>query len=107
LLNSTRGWKFVPTYITLINWTDRGAGNAKDTVQRYEAAEGAALKMGVKFKSFHWTMGAYDAVGIVEAPDDAAVSRFLLATGAQGSVRTATMRAYAKDEMTQILEGLP
>jgi uncharacterized protein with GYD domain len=98
---------FMPMYITLINWTDQGARSAKDTVQRYEAAESAGKKMGVKFKSFHWTMGAYDAVGIVEAPDDAAVSRFLLATGALGSVRTMTMRAYAKDEMTQILRGLP
>ncbi len=97
----------MPTYVTLINWTEEGARNVKDTVQRYEAAESAATKMGVKFKGFHWTMGAYDAVGVVEAPDDATVSRFLLATGAAGSVRTTTMRAYTKDEMTQILKGLP
>lgn len=97
----------MPSYVALINWTDQGARNAKDTVQRYEAAESAAMKMGVKFKSFHWTMGAYDAVGVVEAPDDAAVSRFLLAVGALGNVRTTTMRAYGKEEMTQILKGMP
>lgn len=96
----------MPTYVTLINWTDQGVRSAKDTVQRYESAQSAGMKMGVKFTSFHWTMGAFDAVGIVEAPDDATVSRFLLATGALGSVRTTTMRAYAKDEMTQILKGM-
>ena len=97
----------MPTYITLINWTHQGVKNAKDTVQRFEAAEAAAMKMGVKFKDFHWTMGAYDMVGIVEAPDDATVSRFLLATGALGNIRTTTMRAYTKAEMTQVLKGLP
>ena len=97
----------MPIYITLINWTDQGVRNAKDTVQRYEAAQAAGAKVGVKFKDFHWTMGAYDAVGVVEAPDDVAVSRFLLATGAAGNVRTTTMRAYSKDEMTQVLKGLP
>jgi len=97
----------MPTYITLINWTDQGVKNAKDTVQRFEAAESAAAKMGVKFKDFYWTMGSYDIVGVVEAPDDATVSRFLLATGALGNIRTATMRAYSKAEFAQILKGLP
>ncbi len=97
----------MPEYITLINWTDQGARNVKETLQRYDAAAAAGMKVGVKFKDFHWTMGAYDAVGVVEAPDDATVSRFLLATGALGNVRTTTMRAYTRDEMTQILKGLP
>jgi uncharacterized protein with GYD domain len=97
----------MPTYITLINWTDQGVRNAKDTVQRFEAAEAAAMKMGVKFKDFFWTMGSYDIVGVIEAPDDATVSRFLLATGALGNIRTTTMRAYAKEEVRQILKGLP
>lgn len=97
----------MPTYVTLISWTDQGARNAKDSVQRYEAATAAGAKMGVTFKDFYWTMGAYDAVAVAEAPDDATVSRFVLATGAQGNVRTVTMRAYTKDEMTQIVKGLP
>jgi len=97
----------MPTYVALINWTDQGVKSVKDTVQRYEAAQAAGMKMGVKFKELYWTMGAYDIVGIVEAPDDATVSRFLLATGAVGNIRTATMRAYSKEEMTQILKGMP
>lgn len=97
----------MPTYVTLISWTDQGARNAKDTVQRYDAAVAAGAKMGVTFKDFYWTMGAYDAIGIAEAPDDATVSRFVLATAAQGNVRTLTMRAYTKDEMARIAGGLP
>lgn len=97
----------MPTYVALINWTDQGVKSVKDTVQRYEAAQAAGLKMGVKFKDLYWTMGAHDIVGVIEAPDDATVSRFLLATGAVGNIRTTTMRAYSKDEMTQILKGMP
>jgi uncharacterized protein with GYD domain len=93
--------------MVLINWTEQGARDAKNTVQRYEAAEGAGARMGVTFKSFYWTMGAYDAVGIVEAADDATMSRFALAIGAQGNVRTVTARAYTRDEMSQIVKGLP
>ena len=97
----------MPTYITLINWTDQGVRNAKDTVQRYTAAESAGMKIGVKFKEIYWTMGAYDIVGVIEAPDDATLSRFLLATAAIGNIRTSTMRAHTKEEMTQITKGLP
>lgn len=97
----------MPTYVTLGNWTDQGVRNAKETVKRYEAAEATAKQMGATFKSFFWTMGAYDLVGIVEAPDDATASRVLLAIGMAGNVRTVTMRGHTKEEMAQILKGLP
>lgn len=95
----------MPHYVTFITWTDQGVRNAKDTVQRYDTAVTTGARMGVTFKSFYWTMGAYDAVGIVEAADDATVSRFIIAVGAQGNIRTATARAYTRDEMAQILKG--
>lgn len=97
----------MPHYMVLINWTEQGARDAKSTVQRYDAAEAAGAKMGVTFKSFYWTMGAHDAVGIVEAADDATVSRFILTVGAQGNIRTVTARAYTRDEMSQIMKGMP
>jgi uncharacterized protein with GYD domain len=52
-------------------------------------------------------MGAHDAVGIIEAADDATVSRFILTVGAQGNIRTVTARAYTRDEMSQIMKGMP
>lgn len=97
----------MPVYVGLLSWTDQGARNVKDTVQRYEAARSAAGKLGVTFKEFLWTMGAYDAVGILEAPDDATISRFILAIALQGNVRTVTMRAYSASEMKSIIGGIP
>src|SRR2546425_7809984 len=60
----------MPSYVTLINWTDQGVKNFKDTVDRYEAAQEAMGQGGVSFKEIYWTVGPYDLVGIVEAPDD-------------------------------------
>ncbi|MGH2396616.1 MAG: GYD domain-containing protein [bacterium] len=97
----------MPTYVALITWTDQGARAVKDTVRRYEAAREQAEELGVTFKDIHWTMGAYDAVAIVEARDDVAASTFSLAVGSLGNIRTVTMRAYNKDEMSGILNRLP
>ena len=97
----------MPGYVSLLTWTDEGAGHAKDTVKRYEAASGMAQKLGVSIRHIWWTMGGYDVVTVLEAPDDAAASRFAIAIGAQGNVRTVTMRAYTKDEMSKVLGGLP
>lgn len=97
----------MPHYVTLISWTEQGVRNAKDTVQRYDAAVAAGAKIGVTFKAFYWTMGAYDAVGIAEAQDDATMSRFVLSVAGQGNVRTVTTRAYTRDEMAAIAKGLP
>lgn len=97
----------MPTYVTLLNFTDQGIRSAKDTVQRAEAAAALGRKLGANIKEIFWTLGPYDAVAVVEAPDDETATRFFLATGSQGNVRTMTMRAFGKDEVTRILAGLP
>ncbi len=55
----------------------------------------------------YYTMGEYDVVVISEAPDDATAMAILLAVGAQGSVRTTTLRAFPESEGVKIIEGLP
>ncbi len=97
----------MPTFVALLTWTDQGARTAKDTVKRYDAAMGVAQKMGVTIRNTWWTMGTYDAVTVLEAPDEASASRFAIAISGQGNVRTLTMRAYTKDEMAKIVSGLP
>jgi uncharacterized protein with GYD domain len=62
-----------------------------------------AKKTGVTVKDVYWTLGQYDVVTIVEAPDDAAVTAMLLSTGALGNVRTTCMRAFDADEMTKVM----
>ena len=52
-------------------------------------------------------MGAYDAVGIVDAPNDEAITNWALTVGSRGNIRPQTMRAYSVDEMDKILAKVP
>jgi uncharacterized protein with GYD domain len=90
-------------YIILGNFTDQGIRNVKDTVKRADAVRESARKFGVNMKEICWTMGQYDMIVTVEAPDDASVSAFALAVGAAGNIRGQTLRAYSRDEMSAIL----
>jgi uncharacterized protein with GYD domain len=96
----------VPTYVTLVNWTDQGVKNFKDTVSRAKEAEDAMGKLGVRWQSILWTVGPYDLVAIVDADDDESATAALLALGSQGNVRTTTMRAYNAEEMGRIVGKL-
>jgi len=91
------------TYIVLGQFTDQGIRNVKETTQRAEAFKEAAKQLGVIAKAVYWTLGQYDLVTIVEAPDDASVTALLLSAGALGNVRTQSLRAFSADEMGQIL----
>ncbi len=97
----------MPTYLLLFNWTEQGVRAAKDTTKRAENFKAQAEKMGIKVREILWTMGPYDALGLVEAPDDAAASRLAIWLGGQGNVRTLTMRCYTPAEMTKLIQGLP
>jgi uncharacterized protein with GYD domain len=93
----------VPTYIALINWTDQGVRNFKDSVDRYEAAQSQMRSIGAEFHTIYWTLGAHDIVSVVEAPDDETLAAGLLAVAGQGNIRTTTLRAFSADEMRSII----
>jgi len=90
-------------YISLIQFTEQGIRNVKDTVKRGDTAIAEAEKMGMKIIEEFWTMGAYDVVVMFDAPDDETVSAFLLKIGSMGNVRGQTLRAFRKEEMEGIL----
>jgi uncharacterized protein with GYD domain len=90
-------------YVALIDWTDQGVRNFKDTVERYEAAQNAFESLGVRFTDVHWTLGAHDIVATVEAPDDESLAAALLAVAGQGNIRTTTLRAFSRDEVRAII----
>lgn len=94
----------MPTYVSLINWTDQGVRTFKDTVDRAEAGKQLATAFGGALKDIYWTIGPYDIVAVSEAPDDETATAFALALSSQGNVRTTTMRAFGPDEMRPIVE---
>jgi uncharacterized protein with GYD domain len=97
----------MPAYIALIDWTDQGVRNFKDSVDRYEAAQSAFESLGVRFTDVRWTLGAHDIVAAIEAPDDETLAAALLAVAGQGNIRTKTLRAFTGDEMRSIIDKAP
>ena len=93
-------------YVVLVSFTDQGVRNLKDTTKRADAAREMAKKFGVTFKELYWTLGSYDEVVILEAPDDASMASFLASLGALGNIRTQTLRAFSQAEMNGILAKL-
>ena len=93
-------------YIVLINFTDQGIRNVKETTKRADAVREMAKKFGVNAKEFFWTLGNYDLVAIFEAPDDVSMTALGLSIGAAGNVRTQTLRAFSKEDMNEILAKL-
>ncbi|HVF01794.1 MAG TPA: GYD domain-containing protein [Rubrobacteraceae bacterium] len=96
----------MPTYVSLLNWTDQGIRNVRDTLDRAKRAEEAAEKYGVRFVETYYTVGPYDIVTVVEAADEESATAVLLALGAAGNVRSTTLRAYEREEMSAIVERL-
>jgi uncharacterized protein with GYD domain len=96
----------MPTYVVLVNWTDQGIRNVKQTIERTDHGGEIAEKHGLKLEQAYWTVGPYDMVAIFEAPGDEAISAHLLEIGASGNVRTTTLRAYDEQEMSSILQRL-
>jgi uncharacterized protein with GYD domain len=96
----------MPTYMALINWTEQGIRNIKDSPNRLDAAKKSLKDMGGEVKTFYMLQGSYDAVLILEAPNDEALGKFLLKIGSAGNVRTTTMRAYPEAEYRKIIAGV-
>jgi uncharacterized protein with GYD domain len=94
------------TFITLMNFTDQGIRNVKDSPARYEAFRTVAEKLGVTVKGVYWTVGQYDVVLVVEGSDEAITSA-LLKLGSLGNVRTQTLRGFSAEEMKRIISKMP
>jgi uncharacterized protein with GYD domain len=92
----------MPTFVSLINWTEEGVKAFKDTVSRAEAAQQMAGKLGGSFE-IYWTVGPYDIVAISTFADEESATAFLLMLSAQGNLRSTTLSAHSADEMRSII----
>jgi uncharacterized protein with GYD domain len=96
----------MPTYVALMNWTDQGIKSASETVQRRDQADALAEKHGANIEQVYWTVGPYDIVAIIEASDNESATAMLLELGSGGNLRTTTLRAYDREEMSRIVGRL-
>ena len=93
----------MPTYVTLIKWTDQGRTKTKDLAMRY--ADGQKRIKGAKGKEIGTfvTMGQYDMVSVVDAPNDEAMAKIALQIAGRGNAITETMRAFTMDEVAKLV----
>jgi uncharacterized protein with GYD domain len=95
------------TFIVLGNFTEQGIRSVKESPKRAEGFKALAAKAGVKVKDIYWTLGHYDLVTIVEAPDAATVTSVELAVASMGNIKTETLTAFSVEEFAKILGKMP
>ena len=94
------------TYIMLLSWTDQGIAKVKASPKRLDEGRKAFKKMGVEIKDTYLTMGPYDLVCVVEAPDNETAAKAILSLGAAGNVRTLTLPAFPEDQYREITSSV-
>lgn len=96
----------MPTYVTLLNYTDQGIATVESSPNRIEAAKELAEDLGGEFQAFYLTFGQYDGVAIIDFPDDETAAEYALTIGKGGNAGTETLKAFTEDEFRDIAETL-
>lgn len=91
-------------FIALLDYTDEGIRNIRDSPHRADAFHSLAERAGARVVAQYWTIGSHDGVLILEAPNDEVAASVLLALGAAGNVRTTTLRAFEWAEAQELIE---
>ncbi len=93
----------MPTYVSLVNWTDQGIRNFKETESRAEDFVKLVENSGGRVRELLWTVGEYDIVTVADFPDEESATATLLRLGGMGNIRSNTLRAFNSDEMRNII----
>jgi uncharacterized protein with GYD domain len=84
--------------VILANFTDQGIRTIKEAPKRRQATRELIEKAGAKIREGFQTMGRYDLVLLIEAPNDSVMSTILYSLGSRGNIRTETLRAFTREE---------
>ena len=97
----------MPTYVSLVKWTEQGISDVKESPQRLDAVKQAFSAAGGRLTDFYLVLGEYDMVAVGEFPNDEAYTATLLAIASRGAVRTTTLKAFTEDEYRRIIAAIP
>lgn len=97
----------MPTFITLLNYTQQGIEAIEDSPSRADKAEELIESLGGELTDAYLTMGRYDLVIVTEFPDDDAAAKFLLRLGQTGMVSSETLRAWPDPDYRELIANLP
>jgi uncharacterized protein with GYD domain len=96
----------VPTYISLITFTHQGLTSIKELPTRLDAAREAVRPFGAEIRDVYLTLGRYDLVAAVDAPDDTAAAKAILAIASGANGTSETLRAFREDEYRDIVGSI-
>ncbi len=96
----------MPTYVMLSSWTDQGIRHVKDLPDRLDAARDLCRQHGAEITGFYMTMGNYDLVLIIDAPNDDTLAKIALSLGKGGNVRTTTLKTFDEAQFREIIGSL-
>ena len=91
------------TFITTIKFTEQGIQNFHESPKRAAAFKSAAKKLGVKVRDIYWTLGSFDGVVVLDAPNDETATAAMLHLSSQGNVQTTTARAFDSSEIEKVI----
>jgi uncharacterized protein with GYD domain len=97
----------MPAYIILSKFTQQGIGSIRGAPDRMKQAKSRVEQMGGRIIGTWVTMGEYDVVSVIEAPDDQTFAAGLLTSLMEGNRTTVTLKAFSEEEFAQIVSKLP
>ena len=97
----------MPMYIMLSTLTDDGRETILERPERISQVNEEVAALGAQVVQQYATLGPYDFVNIVEAPDNETIARISVALSARGTVQFLTMPALALDAFVASIKGIP
>jgi uncharacterized protein with GYD domain len=105
MARTAEGGVSMPSYVVLTTLTDEGRKTLRDNPGRIREVNAEMKAMGVTLKDQYAIFGQYDFVNIIEAPDDAVLTRTLMQLVSRGTVSTLTLPATPTEEFIARLGG--
>ena len=88
----------MPTYIMFATLTSEGVQTVKNNPQRIKEVNREVEQLGAKVRMQWGTLGRFDFVSIIEAPDEATMARVSLELGSRGTAKYETLPAIPIDD---------
>ena len=93
----------MPTFVMLSTLTPEGVQTIKNNPSRIQEVNKEIEQLGATVKAQWATLGQYDFVNVVEAPDEVTMSRVSLELGSRGTARYETLVAIPVDDFISAL----
>lgn len=93
----------MPTYVMLTNLTSDGVRTLKNNPGRVAEVNKEVEQIGAKVVAQYATLGQYDFVTIVEAPDEKTMAKVSVELGSRGTMTSQTLTALPSDELADAL----